>query len=97
MALAQNQALELAKHNIRVNAICPGRIETAIQGKTIKRNIDEAAEEVEYPGGKIPLTDGKGGSAEEIAEFVLFLVSERGRFISGTPIWIDGAQSVLVG
>ncbi len=41
--------------------------------------------------------DGEGGSAEEIAELLLFLVSERGRFISGTPIWIDGAQSVLVG
>jgi hypothetical protein len=27
----------------------------------------------------------------------LFLASERGRFISGTPVWIDGAQSTLVG
>jgi NAD(P)-dependent dehydrogenase (short-subunit alcohol dehydrogenase family) len=91
------QAVELAKHNIRVNAICPGRIETAIQAKTVKRNIEEAAEDVDYRSGKIPLTGGEGGSAEEIAELLIFLVSERGRFISGTPIWIDGAQSVLVG
>jgi NAD(P)-dependent dehydrogenase (short-subunit alcohol dehydrogenase family) len=97
LTLAQMQAVELAKHNIRVNAICPGKIETAIQAKTEKRNIEEAAEDVEYPDGKIPLTDGQGGSAEEVAELLLFLVSERGRFISGTPIWIDGAQSVLVG
>jgi NAD(P)-dependent dehydrogenase (short-subunit alcohol dehydrogenase family) len=97
VTLAQMQALELAKHNIRVNAVCPGRIETAIQAKTEARHLEEAREAVEYPDGKIPLTDGEGGSAEEVAELVLFLVSDRGRFISGTPVWIDGAQSVLVG
>lgn len=97
VALAQMLALELAKHHIRVNAICPGRIETAIQAKTETRDLEEAQATVEYPEGKIPLTGGKGGSAEEVAELVLFLVSDRGRFVSGTPIWIDGAQSVLVG
>ena len=97
VTLAQMQALELAKHNIRVNVICPGRIETAIQTKTETRHVEEAKEAVEYPDGKIPLTDGEGGSAEEVAELVLFLVSDRGRFISGTPVRIDGAQSALVG
>jgi NAD(P)-dependent dehydrogenase (short-subunit alcohol dehydrogenase family) len=97
LAMAQMLAVELAKHHIRVNVICPGRIETAIQGKTERRNIEEAAEPVEYPEGKIPLTDGEGGSAEEVAELVRFLCSDQSRFISGTPIWIDGAQSMLVG
>ena len=97
LAMGQMLAVELAKHRIRVNVICPGKIDTAIQGKTVKRNIEEAAEEVDYPDGKIPLTDGEGGDAAEVAELVLFLVSERGRFVSGTPIWIDGGQSVLVG
>ena len=97
LAMGQMLAVELAKHRIRVNVICPGKIDTAIQGKTVKRNLEEAAEEVEYPDGKIPLTDGEGGDAAEVAELVLFLVSDRGRFVSGTPIWIDGGQSVLVG
>jgi NAD(P)-dependent dehydrogenase (short-subunit alcohol dehydrogenase family) len=97
VALAQMLAVELAKHHIRVNVICPGRIETAIQGKTERRNIEEAREPVEYPEGKIPLTDGEGGSTEEVAELVHFLCSDSARFISGTPVWIDGAQSVLVG
>jgi NAD(P)-dependent dehydrogenase (short-subunit alcohol dehydrogenase family) len=97
LTMGQMLAVELAKHRIRVNVICPGKIDTAIQGKTEKRNIEEAAEEVEYPDGKIPLTGGEGGEASEVAELALFLVSERGRFISGTPIWIDGAQSTLVG
>jgi NAD(P)-dependent dehydrogenase (short-subunit alcohol dehydrogenase family) len=97
LTIGQMLAVELAKHRIRVNVICPGKIDTAIQAKTEKRNIEEAAEEVEYPDGKIPLTDGEGGDAAEVAELALFLVSERGRFISGTPIWTDGAQSTLVG
>jgi NAD(P)-dependent dehydrogenase (short-subunit alcohol dehydrogenase family) len=97
LTMGQMLAVELAKHRIRVNVICPGKIDTAIQAKTEKRNIQEAAEEVEYPDGKIPLTDGEGGAAEEVAELALFLASDRGRFISGTPIWIDGAQSTLVG
>lgn len=97
LTMGQMLAVELAKHRIRVNVICPGKIDTAIQGKTEKRNIEEAAEDVEYPDGKIPLTDGEGGEASEVAELALFLASDRGRFISGTPIWIDGAQSTLVG
>ena len=97
VAMAQMLAIELAKHRIRVNVVCPGRIETAIQGKTVTRHLEEAGEPVEYPEGKIPLTDGEGGEAADVAELVLFLASDRSRFVSGTPVWIDGAQSLLVG
>ncbi len=97
VAMGQMLALELAKHRIRVNVVCPGRIETAIQGKTVQRHLEEAAEPAEYPEGKIPLTDGEGGDADDVAELVLFLASGRSRFVSGTPVWIDGAQSLLVG
>jgi NAD(P)-dependent dehydrogenase (short-subunit alcohol dehydrogenase family) len=90
-------AVELAKDRVRVNVICPGKIETQIQASTEKRNIQEAADDVEFPDGRIPLTDGEGGQADEVAELALFLASERGRVISGTPIWIDRAQSVMVG
>lgn len=62
-----------------------------------KHNAPKTNEDVEYPDGKIPLTNGEGGQAEEVAELVAFLASDCGRFISGTPAWIDGAQSVLVG
>ncbi len=97
LAMGQMLALELAKHRIRVNVICPGKIETDIDENTQKREVAAAAEPVDYPEGKIPLTDGQGAEPEEIAELVAFLVSDRARFISGTPVWIDGAQSVLVG
>lgn len=97
VAMVQMLALELAKHRIRVNAICPGRIYTDIQDNTSARHTEEAQEPVEYPDGKIPLTDGKAGTSAEVADLALFLVSDRARHITGTPVWIDGAQSLLVG
>ena len=96
LALAQMLALELAKHKIRVNAICPGAIESQIDDNTRKENVDRAAEPADYPEGQIPLTDGVPGKADDVANLVAFLASDASRHISGTPVWIDGAQSLLV-
>ncbi|MDB5240198.1 MAG: 3-ketoacyl-ACP reductase, partial [Spirosoma sp.] len=97
VAFAQMAALELAKHKIRVNVICPGAIKTNIDESTEKRDTEEAREPVEFPEGSIPLTDGQPGTSEEVADLVLFLSSDRARHITGTPIWIDGAESLLMG
>ena len=97
VALTQMLAVELARHRIRVNVICPGAIETEIEESTEKRDIEEAKEPVEYPEGEIPLTDGKPGSAEQVAKLVLFLASDESDHITGTPVWIDGGQSLLQG
>ena len=97
VAMTQMLALELAKFRIRVNVVCPGAIETAIDESTTKRHQDVAGEPVEYPEGEIPLTRGEPGTAEEVADLVAFLFSERARHITGTPVWIDGAESLLVG
>jgi NAD(P)-dependent dehydrogenase (short-subunit alcohol dehydrogenase family) len=97
VAMAQILALELAKHRVRVNVVCPGAIDTEIDDNTAERDTDEAAEPVTYPAGDIPLTDGTPGRAEDVAELVLFLVSDRARHVTGTPVWIDGAESLLQG
>jgi NAD(P)-dependent dehydrogenase (short-subunit alcohol dehydrogenase family) len=97
VAFAQMAALELAKHRIRVNVICPGAIATAIEDNAKKRHLERAKEPVEFPAGGIPLTDGKPGTGEQVAELVLFLASDRSSHITGTPIWIDGAESLLMG
>ncbi len=96
VAFAQMAALELAKHRIRVNVICPGAIESEIDDNTSQENVEEAKVPAEYPEGTVPLTGGKPGTAEEVAELVLFFASDSSRHITGTPIWIDGAQSLLV-
>lgn len=97
VAFTKMAALELAKHKIRVNVICPGAIDTEIDDSTKKRHTGEAEEPAEFPQGKIPLTDGKPGSADEVAQLVLFLASDASSHITGTPIWIDGAESLLQG
>lgn len=96
VAITQMLALELAKYRIRVNAVCPGAIESQIDENTKRENTERAAEPAEYPDGQIPLTDGKPGKAEDVADLVCFLASDRSRHITGTPVWIDGAQSLLV-
>ena len=97
VAFTQMAALELAKHRIRVNVVCPGAIDTNIDESTTKRDIEQEKEPVEFPEGSIPLTDGKPGTSEQVADLVLFLASDRARHITGTPIWIDGAESLLMG
>jgi NAD(P)-dependent dehydrogenase (short-subunit alcohol dehydrogenase family) len=96
VAMAQMLAVELAKHKIRVNVVCPGKIDTEITENTEKRNTEEAQVPAEYPAGPIPLTGTEAGTSEEVAELVCFLASDRSRHITGTPVWIDGGQSLLV-
>jgi NAD(P)-dependent dehydrogenase (short-subunit alcohol dehydrogenase family) len=97
VAFTKMIALELAKDKVRVNVICPGAIETEINDNTKKQNVEKVKEPVEYPHGEIPLTRGKPGSAEQVAQLVLFLASPASSHISGSEIWIDGAESLLVG
>jgi NAD(P)-dependent dehydrogenase (short-subunit alcohol dehydrogenase family) len=97
VAFTKMTALELAKHRIRVNVICPGAIKTNISENSELRNIEREKEPVEFPEGEIPLTDGEAATAHQVAQLVLFLVSDASDFISGTEMWIDGAQSLLQG
>ena len=97
VAFAKMIALELAKHRIRVNVICPGMIDTEIDDNTDRENLEHIREPVDYPEGKIPLTDGKAGTSEQVADLVYFLASDASSHITGTEIWIDGGQSLLQG
>jgi NAD(P)-dependent dehydrogenase (short-subunit alcohol dehydrogenase family) len=95
VAFAKMMALELAKHKVRVNVVCPGAISTEIEDNTDREDLARVREPVEFPEGHIPLTDGKPGSAEQVAQLVLFLASDAASHIAGTEIWIDGAESLL--
>jgi NAD(P)-dependent dehydrogenase (short-subunit alcohol dehydrogenase family) len=95
--LTKMLALELAKYRIRVNVICPGAIETSIEDNTERKDLDQTRMPVEFPEGKVPLTDGKPGSSDQVADLVTFLASDEASHISGTEVWIDGAQSLFQG
>ncbi len=90
-------ALELAPDKVRANVICPGAIETNIDESTEQRELEEVRIPVEYPEGSQPLEDGKPGTAEQVAKLVLFLASDDADHITGTEIWIDGAETLLRG
>lgn len=96
LAFGQMAALELARHKIRVNVICPGSIKTNISANTTRRNTDSIKVRADYPNGTIPLSGAVPGTVEDVAELVSFLASDRSKHITGTPIWIDGAQSLLI-
>jgi NAD(P)-dependent dehydrogenase (short-subunit alcohol dehydrogenase family) len=97
VALAKMLALELAKDRVRVNAICPGAITTSIGERTEQRHLEAAREPAVYPEGKIPLTDGAPGSPEQVAELVLFLASDASSHVTGSVVYIDGGESLLLG
>jgi NAD(P)-dependent dehydrogenase (short-subunit alcohol dehydrogenase family) len=95
-AMGQMLALELARFKIRVNVICPGSVETRIGENTWRRNTEAAKVAAVYPNGTIPLTGTVRAVPEDIARTVAFLCSDAARHITGTPVWIDGGQSLLI-
>lgn len=97
VALTKMLALELAEYGIRANVICPGAIETEIDENTQKRDLEHTGWAADYPEGRVPLTGGGPGKAEDVARLALFLASDDSSLISGTEIWIDGTESLLQG
>jgi len=95
LAMVQQLALELGKAGIRVNAVCPGAIETSIDENTEQRGADESGIPVRWPEGDIPVSRGEPGTADEVADAILFLASSKARHITGIPLWIDGGQGLL--
>lgn len=97
VALGRMVALELAKDRIRVNTVCPGAIDTRIEENTERRGLATIRQPVIFPKGTIPLTGGASGTSEQVAHLVWFLASDYSAHITGTEIYIDGAQSLLQG
>lgn len=97
VALTKMLALELARFRIRVNVICPGYTVTSIGENTERRNLEGLRPPVQFPEGHIPLSGGRPASVEQIADLVMFLVSDAASHITGTEVWIDGGQSLLQG
>jgi NAD(P)-dependent dehydrogenase (short-subunit alcohol dehydrogenase family) len=97
VAMAKVLAVELGPHNIRVNVICPGLTRTQISENTQRRDLERIKFPVHYPKGSIPLGEGKPASAEQVAQLVLFLVSDAASHITGTEVWIDGGSSLIIG
>ncbi|CAG7659082.1 SDR family NAD(P)-dependent oxidoreductase [Paenibacillus allorhizosphaerae] len=85
--LSMSMALELAAHGIRVNALCPGFIETRLT----KPLIDNPPAIADYLR-TVPMN--RVGQPEEIASAALFLASDESSYMTGTSMVVDGGQLI---
>jgi NAD(P)-dependent dehydrogenase (short-subunit alcohol dehydrogenase family) len=95
VAIVKQLALELGRHRIRVNAVCPGQIATEIDDNTHKRDVEETKIPANFPEGEIPLSDGKPGTSADVADVIVFLSSDASRHVTGTAVYVDGGQGLL--
>jgi NAD(P)-dependent dehydrogenase (short-subunit alcohol dehydrogenase family) len=94
-SMAKTTALDYAQFNIRANAVCPGTIETPLYHQAINNYCEKSgankAEVHAEEAGLQPL--GRLGQAEEVAELVYFLGSDKAKFITGSLQVIDGGYT----
>lgn len=98
IGLTKTAAIEYGRSNIRVNAVCPGLIETEMIDRSIigendgilgglfdgiKRSIGTAVLKSKQPSGRM-------GSSQEVASAVLWLCSDRSTFVNGHSLLVDG-------
>jgi NAD(P)-dependent dehydrogenase (short-subunit alcohol dehydrogenase family) len=91
IALTRNLALELAPRHIRVNALCPGYIDTRLWEVYLRSSPDPALLAAQT-AALHPL--GRRGVPEDIAGAAVFLAAEASSFITGTQIVVDGGLTV---
>jgi NAD(P)-dependent dehydrogenase (short-subunit alcohol dehydrogenase family) len=95
-AFGRMAAIELARWDIRVNTIIPGSVRTNIQERTYQRNLDKVRWETQMPERWPPLY-GRPAAADEVADLVLFLVSDESRYVTGTEVVVDAGMTLLKG
>lgn len=91
VAMTRQMAVDYARFNIRVNALCPGWVDTPFNDPFIRQMGGKPAVEA-YVREKVPL--GRWGSVDEIAEAVLFLVSDRSSYMTGQALVVDGGETI---
>ncbi len=94
ITMTKQIALDYARFGIRVNAICPGWVDTAFNDPYTAQLGGRAALE-SVVGGMVPM--GRFGRPEEIAEAALFLVSDRASYITGHALVVDGGECLAGG
>jgi hypothetical protein len=87
LALTRGMALDFAADGVRVNAVCPGAIQTGMMEPFVKDQPDPE-EAVKAIGRTIPL--GRVGQPEDIAQAVYFLASPAASYITGATLVVDG-------
>jgi NAD(P)-dependent dehydrogenase (short-subunit alcohol dehydrogenase family) len=83
LAMSRELAVIHARHNVRVNALCPGPLNTELLQKYLDTEEKRQRRLVHVPMGRF-------GEAHEIAEAVVFLASDESSFVTGSNFLVDG-------
>ena len=84
--LTKTAALEVAASGIRVNAVAPGPIETGMLNRFVGTEENKAGLIASVPAGRV-------GEPEEIAQTILFLASDKAKFLTGQSVSVDGGRT----
>jgi len=95
VSICKTTALDYAANNIRVNAVCPGTIETPLYHTAIDKYCQESgADKQQIHGEEAALQPlGRVGQPEEVAELVYFIAGDKAAFITGSLQMIDGGYT----
>lgn len=88
--MTRQMAIEYAPHGIRVNAVCCGTVDTPLVRQSAEASGDPDAFWATLRGGH-PL--GRIAAPAEIADFFVFLASDRARFFTGATLFLDGGYT----
>ena len=88
VAFSRALAAEGLEHDIRVNSIAPGLIQTPV----LTEHLDEAT--IAALASAVPM--GRIGKSDDVANYALFLASDESRFVTGTVLAIDGGASNIL-
>jgi NAD(P)-dependent dehydrogenase (short-subunit alcohol dehydrogenase family) len=87
LALSRELGVEFARRGVRVNALCPGPVDTPLLRELFAKDPEKAARRLVH----VPM--GRFARAEEIAQGALFLASEESSFVTASTFLIDGGLS----
>jgi NAD(P)-dependent dehydrogenase (short-subunit alcohol dehydrogenase family) len=88
LGLTRSAALDLARHSIRVNSVCPGWVDTPMVAEAVNSNPDIG----NYINSLVPF--GRMASVEEVSDIILFLASPRASFVTGVGWVVDGGLTL---
>ena len=91
LGLVKSAAAEFARHNIRVNAVCPGVIDTPLLGPA--HGVEAITQGILAKGHLL----NRVGQPEEVAQLVSFLLSSRSSFMTGGAHTVDGGMTAALG
>jgi NAD(P)-dependent dehydrogenase (short-subunit alcohol dehydrogenase family) len=91
VAMVKQIAIDYGKYGIRINALCPGWVDTPFND-AFTRQMGGREALTRYVKDKIPM--GRFATVEEIAEAILFLASDRSSFMTGHALVVDGGECI---